>query len=253
MTAAYQSFILGTSYENTPAFQEYKRLNPNAFIDKEDLQRQIKTLQQRPTSSGRMGIVQMKNRNQRIADLQTQLDTANNTQNPFQGALFDNSKQGNFQGALESMPGYSATLRSGINALQNSAAGRGLQTGTMQKGIMNYGQNLANEFLMQQLGGYQGVQQQGANSMNYGENIGNMIYQPATASASAIANGQTAALGQRQQLYNTAISLGIAALGQRKKLYNMGGNLSYGGGSLGGGSGTFGGRPGVGGGMGSFV
>ena len=261
MTAAYQSLNFGIPLEATPAYQEYKRLNPNAFIDKQALQKQIADLQDRldPAkrsqyiknylqSSGKLGmggsgiLKSLASDTQQLTSLQKQLQDAQNSTNPFTGGLFDNLRQGNVQGALNAMPGYSATFNSGINALQNSAAGRGLQSSANQKAVMNFGQNLAQDFLMNQLGGYQGVAQQGANAINYGQGLGNMIYNPGVASAGALAAGQAAGLGQRQQLYGQIAS---AATG------GLGGGSSYGGSSLNN-PGSFGGRPGVGGGMGSF-
>jgi len=139
--------------------------------------------------------------------------------NPFQTGILGQLSQGNYQQALESMPNYNVNLSSGLNALQNTVAGRGLQSGATQKAIMQYGQNLANDYLMNYLGGFSGLQNTATNAMSYGLNLGDMTYKPAVSAADERARGQIAGLQQRNQMYGMAMNAGMGGMGGQPQAY----------------------------------
>jgi hypothetical protein len=95
--------------------------------------------------------------------------------------------------------GIDFQLQQGTNALQNSAAARGmLQSGATLKALQNYGQNTAlNNYFMPYLGLLQGQQATGAQSgaaiAGVGSNFGNTVSNIYGQQAGAIQNGADAA------------------------------------------------------------
>lgn len=108
------------------------------------------------------------------------------------------------QSALASDPGYQFRMTQGVNALDRSAAARGmLQSGAQQKALTQYGQGLASSELnnaFQRVGAVQGNAQQAAGALgnlyqNQGTTLGNMAVRQSSQNQ-ALSQNTSNALGQ---------------------------------------------------------
>jgi hypothetical protein len=108
------------------------------------------------------------------------------------------------QSALASDPGYQFRMSQGVNALDRSAAARGMiNSGAQQKALTGYGQGLASSELnnaFQRIGAVQGNAQQAAGALgnlyqNQGTTLGNMAVHQGSQNQ-ALAQNTSNALGQ---------------------------------------------------------
>jgi hypothetical protein len=122
--------------------------------------------------------------------------------------------------ALSATPGYQFMLGQGVNALDRSAAAKGMLTsGAAGKGLMNFGQNLAltkayapyMSNLQSLIGGGQNAAAlQGGWGLSTGQNIGNLLTQSGQTQANAVEQVAMANMLGGQQNWNRAMGgLGI--------------------------------------------
>lgn len=136
---------------------------------------------------------------------------------------------------LENTPGYKFSLQQGLNAVENSAAARGMQlSGATLKDLNNFAQGTAQSTYQQNVGNLESLAGLGQSSsgqaasgaLQTGANIGNTLTGTAAAiGQNTIGAGNAAAAGQVAS--SNAIGGGLSSLGQ---MYTMG-QLFGGGGS----------------------
>lgn len=123
---------------------------------------------------------------------------------------------------LRATPGYQWQLSQGVNALDRSAAARGLLTsGAQQKGLLSYGQGLADQTYNNYLaniaslssGGQNAAAQQGAYSTNAANNIANLYGQMGQAQAQGILSGYGAQQAGMQNLFGGLMNVAGLGLG----------------------------------------
>ena len=133
------------------------------------------------------------------------------------------------QNIVQSQPGYAAEQAQGIDAIQRSAASKGmLNSGRMLTSLMDYGQNTMSKYygsMLSNLAGLAGMGQQSANTRTgLSANLGNTMAGLQQASADSTANSQIA--------YGNAMAQ--SAIGQGTSYKMMGGSSGGGGSGLGG-------------------
>jgi hypothetical protein len=131
-----------------------------------------------------------------------------------------------WQKTLSNLPGYQFQMNQGVQALDRSAASKGLLTsGATGKALQQYGQGLGSSYAQQYIGGLSNLANQGENAAamtgQFAQNAGNGIAANQIYAGNASAAGQ---MGQWNALGNLA--------GQGIGLYGM-----YSGGMFGGGGG----------------
>ncbi len=119
----------------------------------------------------------------------------------------------NIMKTLSNLPGYQFQMNQGVQALDRSAAARGLlNSGAQGKALTAYGQGLGSSYLQNYVNGLSGIAgmgqasaaQQAAVGMNAANNIGQNQISAGNASAAGtmgMANAFTGALGQGVGLY----------------------------------------------------
>lgn len=126
---------------------------------------------------------------------------------------------------LRATPGYEWALNQGIGALDRSAAAKGLLTsGAQQKGLLAYGQGLADQTYNNYLGnvtnlsntGQNAATFQGTTSMNAAGNIGNLYNQLGQSQAQGILAGYNADQSGISSILNGVLGLGGLGLGLYK-------------------------------------
>lgn len=132
--------------------------------------------------------------------------------------------------SYENSTGHQFRLQTGSNALQTSAAARGLlKSGSTLKALDQYGQNLGTQDFQGYLGNLAGQQQLGVNGSstlaNIGGNTVNLMSGNNDSQASAQANAALAGAANTNQLINSANSVFANALGRS----SYGGSAGQGG------------------------
>lgn len=151
------------------------------------------------------------------------------------------------QSALASDPGYQFRMTQGVNALDRSAAARGmLQSGAQQKALLGYGQGLASSELnnaFQRVGAVQGDAQQAAGALgnlyqNQGTTLGNMAVRQSSQNQNlsqntsnalgqysmAAGNAQAGAYNNMGSSVNAGIQNGLTAYMMNQRPQTMYGN-----------------------------
>lgn len=114
---------------------------------------------------------------------------------------------------------YNFTRNQGIDAVQQSAAARGLlKSGSTLKGLNNYGQNTAQTYLQQYIGNLQSQQGAGLSGASalagVGQNYGAGVSANNNSAASAVGNSALASASNT----NSAIDSALSAYGQYQGL-----------------------------------
>jgi hypothetical protein len=160
----------------------------------------------------------------------------------------------NALGRFRTSPGYQFRLQEGINALDRSAAAKGmLFSGAQAKGISDYGQNTASDEFGNYTNALRGLQGQGAQSLSAASGQGasvvgqgiNAFNQGEMARASSYSNAANALANGIMSGVNSGMSLGALGYGMGwfdKAPYTGGGGMGPGAFS---GSGVAGGFRGV--------
>lgn len=126
---------------------------------------------------------------------------------------------------LRNLPGYQFAETAGMNLLDRSAAAKGLlTTGAHQKGLLAYGQGLADQRYDKYYGdlsnlstaGQNAASYQGTTSMNAAGNIGNLYGQMGQAQAQGILAGYNADQSGIGSILNGVLGLGGLGLGLYK-------------------------------------
>jgi hypothetical protein len=126
---------------------------------------------------------------------------------------------------LRATPGYEFSLNQGINALDRSAAAKGLLlSGAHQKGLLSYGQGLADQTYRSYLGDITGLSNtgqnaatfQGTSSMNAGSNIAGLLQSMGQNQAQGILAGYNAQQQAGGNLFSGLLGLGGLGLGMYK-------------------------------------
>lgn len=130
---------------------------------------------------------------------------------------------------LEATPGYQFRMSEGMNALNRSAAAKGMAlSGANIKGALQFGQGLASDEYNALLNRIAGVQQQGQNAAvqtgTFGQNAANTAGQATMAGAQAQAQGIYNALNQRNSSYGDTMNWAGYAAGQLPNLFR---NISW--------------------------